>query len=52
MDTDDTERSEDGLVGCLPIDEGVSSVGVLENHDDAWLDSPLQSLSLMTGHVR
>ena len=52
VDTDDKERSEDGLVRCLPIDKGVSSVGVLENHDDAWLDSALQSLSLMIGCVR
>ena len=49
VDTDDEERSEDV---CLRIEEGASSVGVLENHDDAWLDSALQSLSLMMGHVR
>ena len=52
VDTDDRERSEDGLVVSLPIDEGASSVGVLENHDDAWLDSALRSLSLMVERVR
>ena len=51
VDTDDRERSEEGLVVCLLIVEAASSLAV-ENHDEACLDIALQSLSLKIGYVK
>ena len=51
VDTDDREREGEGSVDCLLAAEGASSLAV-ENHDDACLDSALQSLSLIIGHVK
>ena len=52
VDTDDRERSEEGLVVlCLLAVEAASSLAV-ENHDEACLDIALQSLSLIIGDVK
>ena len=51
VDTEDRERSEEGLIVCLLLVEAASSLAV-ENHDEACLDIALQSLSLIIGDVK
>ena len=45
VNTDDEERSDNGLVDCLLAAEGASSL-VVKNHDDTCLAIALQSLPL------